>query len=406
MNYRSLRTLLGRSLHYKKYLWPINAILFNLCKLYPYRDKRLWVFGAIRGEKYDDNSRFLFEYVNKQTDCGIRAVWLSSVVDVVSFVRSLGYEAYSVYSIKGLRLALSAGVAFYTHGLHDFGHFPMLGGATIVSLWHGFSFKQIYNYKYKGVTARIKKIMDRVFSWVQRDYSMVSSAYVAHQTLKEFNIKDLSTIIITGQPRNDALFYNTGCQIFIDKIEIRDRKIISFMPTYRAKGQSPNTLKDIVDKLVDNEALNLFLKQNNYLFIIKLHPSTPEFQIKDNDNFYILTYQKVESNQDLLKYTDILITDYSGVFVDYALLNRPIVFYTPDENDFYNYSEKLDEDSNKVMMLSKAYNPHELVERLKHPTSEVAKVTNEFFLDTSLKGTCFCDNVFKAILNIKCIDLL
>ena len=55
-------------------------------------------------------------------------------------------------------------------------------------------------------------------------------------------------------------------------------------------------------------------------------------------------------------------------------------------------------------MLSKAYNPHELVERLKHPTSEVAKVTNEFFLDTSLKGTCFCDNVFKAMLNIKGID--
>lgn len=404
MNYRSYRTFLGRSLHYKKFLWPINALLFNLCKLYPYRDKRLWVFGAIRGEKYDDNSRYLFEYVNEHADGKIRAVWLSSVGDVVAYVRSLGYEAYNVYSINGFKAAISAGVAFYTHGLHDFGHFPMLGGATIVSLWHGFSFKQIYNSKYKGFAVLLKRIVDGVFSWVQRDYSMVSSTYVLNQTLKEFKIKDSSSIFITGQPRNDALFYNTDCNVVKKDIFISNRKVISFMPTYRAKGQSSGTLKDIVDELVENKELNLFLKENNYLFIIKLHPSTPEFSIADNDNFSILSYKEVESNQDLLKLTDILVTDYSGVFVDYALLNRPIVFYTPDEKDFYNYSETLDEDANKVMMLSKAYNPHELVEKLKNPTLDVAEVTNNFFLDSSLEGACFCDNVFKAMLNIKGID--
>ena len=63
MNYRSFRTFLGQSMHYKKYLWPINAFLFNMCRLYPFRDKRLWIFGALGGKKYDDNSRFLYEYI-------------------------------------------------------------------------------------------------------------------------------------------------------------------------------------------------------------------------------------------------------------------------------------------------------------------------------------------------------
>lgn len=41
---------------------------------------------------------------------------------------------------------------------------------------------------------------------------------------------------------------------------------------------------------------------------------------------------------------DMLVTDYSSCFVDYALLNRPIVFYTPDETDFLKQSESMEQE--------------------------------------------------------------
>ena len=104
---------------FKIVLWPINALSFNLCRLIPLRSKKIWLFGGWEGHKYDDNSRFLFEYVCEKE--GIQAIWLSNEKKIVEKVRSLGRKAFLANSIKGKYYSLRAGVAVYSHGLMDFG---------------------------------------------------------------------------------------------------------------------------------------------------------------------------------------------------------------------------------------------------------------------------------------------
>ena len=48
----------------------------------------------VEKQKYDDNSRYLFEYVNKYHSDIINAIWLTDELEVVEQVRSLGYQAY------------------------------------------------------------------------------------------------------------------------------------------------------------------------------------------------------------------------------------------------------------------------------------------------------------------------
>lgn len=387
-------------LGYKKLLWPINAIVFNLLRLWLFRDKNLWIFGALSGRKYDDNSRYLFEYVNRLKQDGIRAVWLAKNNDVTSIIRNKGLEAYTYYSWSGIKTALTAGVVFYTHSLGDFGKVPLVGGAKIVCLWHGFSFKRIYNYNYSGFKAYLKKIFDSVFNWVYRDYSMVTSEYTKKQYLAEFNISNPNTIIITGQPRNDVLKNKYSVKdVLGNRYGIKeDNGIILFMPTYRPKVSRKGDLERIVNDLVNNDALNTFLEANNYVFLIKLHPMTPIFDIPKNKHFFMLDFNEIDCNQKLLAIGDYLITDYSGVFVDYALLGRPIIFYTPDKDDYIKYSGRLEEEFEYVSSLCNATNPEQLVTALVHPNMKLPETINDYFSDGNIEKSCYSENVYKTII--------
>ena len=88
-------------------------------------------------------------------------------------------------------------------------------------------------------------------------------------------------------------------------------------------------------KFINSEKLKDVLNENNAVLIIKLHPV-------DVNNFNLNNefIHKLEANTDIntvLKYADILITDYSSASFDYLLLDRPIIYYVPD---LEKYQEK------------------------------------------------------------------
>ena len=400
MSKSGLRAFLYKYFHYKKLYWIINVIVFNLLKLHPFRNDSIWIFGALGGNKYENNTRYLFEYVNKH-DENIRCIWLSKNDEEIEKIRSHGFEAYSFYSLRGIYLALKAGVALYTHGLHDFGKIPLVGGAKIISLWHGFSFKQIYNYNYHGINHYLKRFVDMFFSWTYRDYSMVTSNYTKQQTIIEFSVKNPDTVFITGQARNDVLFTDSDIihNLKESGIDFGRKRIILYMPTYRGKGQDDNTLEIIVSDLIRDSELNHFLESNNFLFVIKLHPSTPSFSIPENDNFKIINYWNISSNQELLALGEMMITDYSGVFVDYALLKRPILFYVPDEYEYTSFSGKLEQEHYIISRLCRATTPAELKKLLESPNNIVALKTNEIFADQTIPDGKSCEMTYNVIMS-------
>ena len=375
-------------------------MLYNLPHFSNKRDNKLWVFGAWMGKKYEDNSRALFEYVNEQHRDTIRAVWLANTDSIVTDVRNRGYEAYRVDSVKGVEIAKRAGVAIYTNSLMDFGQFPKIYGAYIVSLWHGVGFKKIYNDKYSGWQLVAKKMTDKIFSWTHRDLTIVTSKYVAKQFSGIFGLKENAAIRICGQPRNDLFKENILRENVLRKNTIDyTKKIIIYMPTYRGENLGENAMTRIVEDLYKSDYLDKILTENNSVLVAKLHPNTPHINLERRNNFVILDNDEVESNQELLGISDMLITDYSSCCVDFALLNRPIIFYQPDEADFFMKSEPIYDELLSIIHIARCTTPEELANSIMNPSLDAVVKINNVFEDESIKGTCYSENVYKSVIN-------
>lgn len=394
---------LSKALEWRKISLPLMGVLFRTLKLFPFRNKRIWVFGSWIGRKYDDNSKYLFEFVNAYHH-NVRCVWLSRNPEVVKKVRSLGYEAYLGSSLKGLFMALRCGVAIMTNGLDDFCAVPLLGGAKIVALWHGVGgFKKIYNENYSGLKLKVKRTVDAVFNWAGRDISLGTSEYTAERVMEQFDVKR-NSIVITGQPRNDLFHENIDREKLVSGINFASfAKVVLYMPTYRV---SPNThkdiVKDILQELSSSEKFMDYLKRENILFLVKLHPLTQFAMESDNRHFQVLGDKQVRSVQHLLMAADCLVTDYSSCSVDYALLKRPVVFYVPDEEDYLSYSSLNDAYGRVVKERAKTVD--ELIALIESGNMTQTNLLNDLFEDKSIAGTCYSENMYCALCRACRID--
>lgn len=381
----------------RKWSWPLNVFAYNANRLIRHRDKNLWVFGGREGHQYDDNSRYLFEYVN-QNHPEIKAVWLCEDDALASRIRSKGYQAYTFYSKEGVEMAKNAGVAVYSHGLIDFGKFPRVGGAFIVSLWHGVGFKKIYNDTYKGFYKCVKNIMDMFFSWTWRDLTIATSDYTKSQFAGIFGISE-KNVVIAGQPRNDIFKLNLRKVDVLDSLKIDcTKKIILYMPTYRGFNMGKDAMEKIVGDLYRSNKLNQVLKDTNSIFIAKLHPLTPRVDLKNRDNFVVLDYGDVKDNQALLAVSDMLITDYSSCVVDFALQDRPVLFYMPDHENFIKQAEPLYDVFFDVCKHNHCETIEELCKGIASPSNEADQYINQIFESEDIKGTNYCENVYSAIV--------
>ncbi len=178
------------------------------------------------------------------------------------------------------------------------------------------------------------------------DFSVVASDFCIDLMSDQLNMpKD--KFVCLGNPRNDIIFKETNT---IEKVKEFSRydKIIIWLPTFRKAGGSERTDSSFVFPLglpiIYNEQelvkLNEYLQKNNILILFKLHPHQDASLLKaySLSNIKILTdLYLVEKNielTELFKITDALITDYSGVYYDYLLLNRQIGFTTDDFEEY------------------------------------------------------------------------
>ena len=160
-----------------------------------------------------------------------------------------------------------------------------------------------------------------------------------------FNL-DPKKVLITGQPRNDAFFNNNKINEVNSILEIdlnKYSKIIFYIPTFRnGIGRTDgiintNNLINLAE--YDENSLNDFLVKNNYLLVAKLHPlEESSIDMKEQTNIKILDSKNMLDYQiilnEILNLSDILITDYSSVYFDYLILDKPILFTNIDEAEY------------------------------------------------------------------------
>lgn len=156
-------------------------------------------------------------------------------------------------------------------------------------------------------------------------------------------------IVNTGFPRNDQLFRenkNIGLKLYEDFYKYD--KVIIWVPTFRKKiitGRVDSSFDmplgiPIIYSMDSLEKLNRLLVEKNTLLIIKPHPAQDLGELKEIDqtNIRLLFNEQMLSSgiqtNELLSQTDAMITDYSGIYFDYLLLDRPIAITLDDIEEY------------------------------------------------------------------------
>ncbi|WP_342716396.1 CDP-glycerol glycerophosphotransferase family protein [Bacillus paramycoides] len=210
-----------------------------------------------------------------------------------------------------------------------------------IELWHGIPLKKMGLLE-NETTMNKKKIdtLDRVIS--------SSETYT---TLLNACIGINNKYVITGFPRNDLLNLSGGetRDIILKYFSVSENdKLMVFMPTFR-KGyireesdlNREYNIFGLGDMNIDE--FNAYLVKNRITVIVKLHPKEEVYYKKALEGFSNI---KLCTSEFLAKYnldiyqilseTDLLITDYSSVYFDYLLLDKPILFLNTDLDQYRN----------------------------------------------------------------------
>lgn len=182
------------------------------------------------------------------------------------------------------------------------------------------------------------------------DYILLQSPNYMPIQANQWSIsKNDSRIVYIGYPSHD-IFFNPSQNEMSKIIKKKYKKIILWMPTFRkVSGYNRNDSSKeqklgipLIDKLEEYENLNKTLEEKNIFLIIKLHPKQDlsALGIMDLSNIKVLTGETVKKlnidNYNLIKYSDALISDYSGVAYEYLQLDRPIAYVLDDMKDYKN----------------------------------------------------------------------
>ena len=164
------------------------------------------------------------------------------------------------------------------------------------------------------------------------DYLLCASQQMMPYRMVTFNIKDANKMLCLGYPRNDI--FSKSPKDFHKVFKMSFIKLIVWMPTFRQHKNKKNTVSTatipILHEVEQSKELNKWAVEHNTILVIKPHYAQDVSYIKDLNlsNILFVDDQFLRANgvtsYDLLNASDALLTDYSSVYYDYTLHDKPI----------------------------------------------------------------------------------
>lgn len=310
-------------------IWKAVAYLLNwpiwwLTRSTPRRRDR-WVFGAWLGTSFSDNPRYFFEYMTSSRP-EIECIWVTSSRSTFHEMRAAGHRVEMSYSLRGYLASATAGLAVVSGRKSDVNRYVC--PPKVFNLWHGIPLKKI-EHDSQQIATRINRTpaVLRLFPFHQDEtYAGISasSEIEAENLVSAFQV-DRSAVFVTGQPRNDALS-REEC-----RRQAGVRRIL-YAPTFRDHDPS-GAVRLLLEAQHELETALATLDAELH---VRLHPNTPKPDISQEDS-RIVWKSWLTNSADIAKVlddTDMIITDYSSIYLDFLLTQRPIIFFPFDDDGY------------------------------------------------------------------------
>lgn len=242
-------------------------------------------------------------------------------------------------------------------------------GVNCIQVWHANGALKKFGWEDKAAQKRSAEDKKR-FQEVYKRFTkvLVGSDEMATIFQKSF-LLDESNMLKLGVPRTDYFFKEAqlqeNYQWSYEHLHLTNRIKLLYAPTFRDNELGMAKLHlDIAEM---KQALG-----NEYQLILKLHPSISNDLEKLDDDFVIYV-DKETPIETLLPVVDILITDYSSIPFEFALLQKPMIFFTYDLTEYDN-ARGLSDGFLETIPGPHVFTTTELIEVIQNNTFDLEKV--------------------------------
>lgn len=375
----------------KKLFYLLYALFFNISRVFSVKNNRV-AFVAPHNGGENDSLSVMRSFIEKKGGYDIVSISTNDLKlnfsGIVPLVKSC-LKAAGFFTLKAKALATSKYV-FLNDNFMPMAQLKFSKKTTVVQLWHAEG-----AFKKFGLSAPLP---DDVRKREQKcsekfDYIICSSKNIVPVYAEAFGV-DKSKVLPLGSPRIDSLLADKNINALRNEFdrkhpEAKGKSLVLYAPTFR---DDPKKDSELLNKI----NADLFNKEfgNEKMLLTKLHPQIHSCEPIDGTIDVTNSYDIGE----LTLICDMVITDYSSVCMDFALLLKPCIFYAfdleeyEDERSFYfDYESYV---PGKVVKT-----PEELIEAIKNPQNGEEKLRRfrEFNFDyADCKNT---ERIFDAVIS-------
>lgn len=315
---KRLKSFFKNKREFPKYLYKRFFIKMSV--------KDNWVFcESFFGKNYSDSPKYVYEYLQKNYPGKYKFIW---VIDKKGTKIPYPHKKVKRFSI-GYCYYL-ARCKYYIFNSRQPVWIKKRNGNVFLQCWHGTPLKKLVfdledinsaTPKYKKITYKQSRLWDYLIAPNKYSSDIFRRCFIYDKVMLE-----------TGYPRNDILHYENKEELanqFKDRLKIpRDKKVVLYAPTWRddeyyTKGQYKFSLK--LDLRLMREKLG-----KEYVILLRTHYFIADQLDVTGLEGFAYNVSHYDDISELYLISDILITDYSSVFFDYANLKRPMLFFTYD----------------------------------------------------------------------------
>ncbi|GIM91337.1 bifunctional glycosyltransferase/CDP-glycerol:glycerophosphate glycerophosphotransferase [Paractinoplanes toevensis] len=290
--------------------------------------KRTVVFESHMGKQYSDSPRAIYEEL-KRSGAPFRAVWAYAGDHPNGFPADVKLVRRQSYAY--LR---ELGRARYWVDNQGFPHdLRKRAGTTYIQTWHGSAFKRM-GFDEAQIKAQTSGQQQKLQDAIDRfDVFLARTEHDARTLTKGMRVH--AELMRVGYPRNDVLIRQDNAdEVAALRQQLKltdDRKVLLYAPTFRPDQintglELPFDLDEFVERFGDKYVL---LVRPHYLVSFALPPAYAH-SVRNVANVHDVT--------PLMQIADAVITDYSSLMFDYALLDRPLIFHVPDYDHYVGSS--------------------------------------------------------------------
>ncbi|MCL6631798.1 MAG: CDP-glycerol:glycerophosphate glycerophosphotransferase [Alicyclobacillus herbarius] len=327
---RKLRQRAGKVARRRFFL---RKVVFGLSKMIPVNEEKV-VLASNKSRKLNGNLKRIYEYIFYNAQ--LRERWRVEIF--LNKERTLWQDICLYYHLATARVIVLDDYYRQLYGL------KCRRRTRVVQSWHACGAFKKFGFSAEGYLDSNSRQFEEEAHTAYTDV-IVSGTEVVKHFAEAFNVP-AERIFPIGVPRTDELFDDELACFTIQRYreryrQLRSRKVILYAPTFRGSPKERKNFK--IHLNWDQLSVDL---GDDYAVLVKLHPSVVKStRIPSGKAKNIIDVSNVSNINELLMIADVLVTDYSSVIFEFALLNKPIVFYAYDletyaleRGFYYDYS--------------------------------------------------------------------